>query len=72
MSDKTSAPAFPNNTVLPNGDGTETTTYYFGITMLDYFAAKAMPLCTNTNDAEAAKWCYDRAKAMIAEREKRK
>jgi hypothetical protein len=53
-------------------DGTEKTTYYFGMILLDYFSAKAMPLCTNTDDGAAARWCYDRAAAMIKEREKRK
>ena len=72
MDNKAGGPAFPSNTVLPDGDGTENTTYYFGMTLLDYFAGQAMPLCTNTNDTKAAEWCYDRAEAMIKEKEKRK
>ena len=72
MDNKAGGPAFPSNTVLPDGDGTENTTYYFGMTLLDYFAGQAMPLCTNTDYEDAAKLCYSRAAAMIKEREKRK
>ena len=60
VDDKTGGPAFPVDSSVQ------------GMTLLDYFAGQAMPLCTNTNDAGAAKWCYDRAEAMIKEKEKRK
>jgi hypothetical protein len=66
MSDKTGGPAFPTN-----GGVT-----YKGVTLLDYFAGEAMssypssyPEGVHENVAE---WCYDRAAAMLKEREKRK
>ena len=61
MSDKTGGPAFPTN-----GGVT-----YKGMTMLDYFAGEAMQLYPMLHDEAAAKCCYDRAEAMIKEREKR-
>jgi len=62
MSDKTGGPAFPTN-----GGVT-----YKGVTLLDYFAGEAMQLYTITDYEDAAKLCYDRAEAMLKEREKRK
>lgn len=47
-----------------------------GMTLRDYFAAKAMPIAAtfyDTSDevcAEAAKWCYRMADAMLVERDK--
>ena len=78
MSEKTGGPAFP---VLPpcTPDGSVPSGYPFpeeGMTLLDHFAGQAMssypssyPEGVHENVAE---WCYDRAEAMIAEREKRK
>lgn len=74
-SDKAGGPAFPSNTVLPNGNGTENTTYYFGMTLLDYFAGQAMLFYASQDYVgyeEAAERSYDRAEAMLKEREKRK
>ena len=70
MSDKTGGPAYPTKnyeTYVPQSTG-----YSEGMTLLDYFAGQAMPLCTNTNDTKAAEWCYDRAAAMLKEKEWRK
>ena len=63
MNDKTGGPAFPSPYILPE---------HQGMTLLDYFAGQAMPLCTNTNDTKAAEWCYDRAAAMLKEKGWRK
>ena len=63
MSDKTGGPAFPSPYILPE---------HQGMTLLDYFAGQAMQICTLTDHKNAAGWCYDRAAAMIKEREKRK
>ena len=41
MSADTGGPAFPFQIDLPNGDGSETTHYYAGVTMRDWFAAHA-------------------------------
>ena len=64
MSDKTGGPAFPTN-----GGVT-----YKGMTMLDYFAGQALALMKQptTDHENVAEWCYDRAEAMLKEREKRK
>jgi hypothetical protein len=53
--------------------GTPSTIYYFGMTLRDYFAAKAMqPLMReiylNTSAIETAKEAYEMADAMLAER----
>jgi hypothetical protein len=61
MSDKTGGPAFPTN-----GGVT-----YKGMTLLDYFAGEAMRHYAFTDYEYAAKLCYERAKAMLKEREKR-
>lgn len=44
-----------------------------GITVLDYFAGKALEGISKEIEVEslAAKWCYDMAEAMLAERNKR-
>lgn len=39
---KTGGPAFPFKVLLNNGDGTETEHIFSGMTLRDYFAAKAM------------------------------
>ena len=72
MADKTGGPAFPSK--IPTAEmGTPSTTYYFGMTLRDYFAAKAMqPLMReiylNTSAIETAKEAYEMADAMLAER----
>ena len=65
MDNKAGGPAFPI-------DIKELERVYTGMTLLDYFAGKAMQICTITNHENAAGWCYDRAEAMIAKKEKRK
>ena len=74
MSEKTGGPAFP---VLPpcTPGGSVPSGYPFpdnGMTLLDYFAGEAMAKCPLGLGSDMAKWCYDRAEAMIEEREKRK
>ena len=74
MSDKTGGPAFPYQIDLSNGDGSETTHYSMGMSMRDYFAAKAMQgvLAVNPHrlpSAIAAR-AYQVADAMLKERDK--
>ena len=55
-------PAFPLATArYENG---------LGMTLRDYFAAKAMAACPLSNADDMAAWCYKRADAMLAAREK--
>ncbi len=80
----TGGPAFPAGIKVPNGDGTEMAIYHHGMTMRDYFAAKAMERVDwylvdyggNTSEtldrrmsAEQAAWCYAVADAMLKARE---
>jgi len=65
VDNKTGGPAFPTN-----GGVT-----YKGMTMLDYFAGQAMLFYASQDYVgyeEAAERSYDRAEAMLKEREKRK
>lgn len=39
-----------------------------GMTLRDYFAAKAMYLCPLRSHSDAARWCYQMADAMLKER----
>jgi len=72
----TGGPAFPYQIDLPNGDGSETTHYSMGMTMRDYFAAKAMqsmnarPDYADTPADAIALDAYALADAMIQERSK--
>lgn len=68
--------AFPVDlqTAKQNDDG-----YWYsnnGMTLRDYFAAKAMAICFSARDRQcnpdAAKWAYDVADAMLNERLKTK
>lgn len=71
MSEDNGGPAFPHNIV-------DDALHYKGMTLRDYFAAKAMQGCwANTgpdygagNAAITAKWAYQMADAMLAERAK--
>lgn len=56
-------PAFPSN---PSKDVFANT----GMTLRDYFAAKAMERCPLNGCNDAAQWCYQRADAMLKERAK--
>lgn len=58
MSNNTGGPAFP-----PSNPG-----YAQGMTLRDYFAAKAMYLCPLRSHSDAARWCYQMADAMLKER----
>ena len=71
---KDGGPAFPRN-ILDHGHGV-TTTHESGMTLRDYFAAKAMQaLITAPNvrpmieDGEASRWAYKMADAMLKARE---
>ncbi|NBR59100.1 MAG: hypothetical protein EBT89_08075 [Opitutaceae bacterium] len=71
MSDKTGGPAFPVTGVHTSNGQAMQHVLDGGMTMLDYFAGEAMQLYPMLHDEAAAKCCYDRAAAMIKEREKR-
>jgi len=72
----TGGPAFPYEIDLPNGDGSEATHYSMGMTLRDYFAAKAMqgylrwPEAPTHGEALIADCAYTMADAMLAERSK--
>lgn len=68
MTDKTGGPAFPmpGMTGLPNG---EFVYGDHGMTLRDYFAAKAMSEMTWKDKLGSARECYEMADAMIAARE---
>jgi len=75
MSIKNGGPAFPHNTVYPDNAFEE----HSGLSMRDYFAAKAMQSffsknevyhLSNWNFEAIAKYAYVAADAMLAEREK--
>ncbi len=72
MSKETGGPAFPSEGVVTN-DGI----FYDGMTLRDYFAAKAMQGLVAGAEPEhginlhgAAEWAYNMADAMIKAREK--
>ena len=75
MDDKTGGTAFPTSTWDNEFDKVVDQTK--GMTLLDYFAAKAMqgllanPEWRSLPVADAAAWAYEQADAMLAEREKR-
>ena len=73
---KTGGPAFPEVRIR-SGDNYNPPTrlYYGGMTLRDYFAAKAMQgSLSNADDVNSmaifAEWCYEMADAMLAAREK--
>lgn len=66
--------AFPGFKFYTNGVQTITGKPYGGMTLRDYFAAKAMQSIHsvngfNINVSNTAKWAYAMADAMLAERE---
>jgi hypothetical protein len=65
----TGGPAFPHSY---EGMPDRELHTYFGMTLRDYFAAKAMQgLAREIDDeARAARWCYEMADAMLSQREK--
>jgi hypothetical protein len=42
-----------------------------GMTLRDYFAAKAINKCPLNTHSDAAQWCYARADAMLKAREQK-
>lgn len=61
MSKETGGPAFPFVVSIKNHDGTEATAYYGGMTLRDYFAAKAMQgLCAGFSSGDEDDWPDDR------------
>jgi hypothetical protein len=72
MTTNTGGPAFPRN-ILDHGHGV-TITHESGMTLRDYFAAKALTSCGFTvrpydTTEEIAKNCYAMADAMLKARE---
>ena len=71
MSINTGGPAFPRN-ILDHGHGV-TTVHESGMTLRDYFAAKAMQgmlaASENYSTNELALYAYDVADAMLKQRE---
>ena len=63
MCKNTGGPAFP---LLSLWDKKE----YNGMTLRDYFAAKAMVICPLRVPSDASHWCYKYADAMLEAREK--
>lgn len=65
---KDGGPAFAAMGIGPAGD-----VYHEpGMSLRDWFAGQAIPLAVafHNNPANAAKWCFEYADAMLAEREK--
>jgi hypothetical protein len=77
MTDKTGGPAFPQHTLEPNPNGGEPRiVWQEGMTLRDYFAAKAMQTgylvvkdYSVIDKDELAKWCFEMADAMLKARE---
>jgi hypothetical protein len=62
MTTNTGGPAFPCHPGIENS-------IYDGMTLRDYFAAKAINKCPLNNHSDAAQWCYARADAMLKARQ---
>ena len=62
MTKDTGGPAFPCHPGIENS-------LYDGMTLRDYFAAKAINKCPLNNHSDAAQWCYARADAMLKARQ---
>jgi len=73
MTTSTGGPAFPHVADLvqhsPNGGITTKPITSGGMTLRDYFAAKAINKCPLNTHSDAAQWCYARADAMLKARE---
>lgn len=67
MSNNTGGPAFPGPYANKNGS-IEGLLKQQGMTLRDYFAAKAMHLCPLRSHSDAARWCYEMADAMLKAR----
>jgi hypothetical protein len=67
MTTNTGGPAYPTSNygaIVPISTG-----YSEGMTLRDYFAAKAINKCPISTHSDAAQWCYARADAMLKARE---
>ena len=67
MTTNTGGPAYPTSNygaIVPISTG-----YSEGMTLRDYFAAKAINKCPLNTHSDAAQWCYARADAMLKARE---
>jgi hypothetical protein len=67
MTTNTGGPAYPTSNygaIVPISTG-----YSEGMTLRDYFAAKAINKCPLNSHSDAAQWCYARADAMLKARE---
>jgi hypothetical protein len=71
MSDKTGGSAYPIIGIREIYGQPMQNIIADGMTLLDHFAGQAMQLYPMLHDEAAAKCSYDRAEAMIKEREKR-
>lgn len=65
MNTNTGGPAFPCDLTAYDP---EVQREMQGMTLRDYFAAKAMPLCPLRSHSDAARWCYEMADAMLKAR----
>ena len=68
MSEETGGPAFPID-----ASASADRCIYTGMTLRDYFAAKALQgimACNGVyeNEAQLARWCYEQADAMLEAR----
>lgn len=68
MSNNTGGPAFPMNWIKQEAPNLNVILEQRGMTLRDYFAAKAMYLCPLRSHSDAARWCYQMADAMLKER----
>lgn len=74
----TGGAAYPRNhvpgMVTTDGSGRQYHTPFIpaqeGMTLRDYFAAAALGGLADVESEAAAKWCYEMADAMLAERDK--
>jgi hypothetical protein len=67
MTTNTGGPAYPTSNygaIVPISTG-----YSEGMTLRDYFAAKAINKCPLNSHSDAAQWCYAMADAMLKARE---
>lgn len=65
----TGGPAFPQNTKLVHAAGQEVHQGFMGgMTLRDYFAAKALAVCNQTHSMDKARWAYQVADAMLEAR----
>ncbi len=75
MTNANGGPAFPLAVSMENPDGTKCTAYDAGMTLRDYFAAKAMAIKygvvgSSMSIDDMAHNCYEMADAMLKQRTK--